>query len=364
MEIQSVNLKGRVIHDFPYSLKSRKCPHTALISLTNSGGCIFGCPMCYARAYPWSELNKIKIYKNLPYKLEQEIKGLRVSFPFYLSQITDPLQPISEIRHLTYQIIRTILRFRLSFRVVTKSADGVRDLLKEIPELVDYPYWFLEMTVESTPEKQIITSPNASKIKARIDAMKFLIDLGIEVICRTDPTIIGLIEFEDLLWMIEKIKSSGVRHIIASTGYYNRISMENVLSNMRSSKFKHRIERVIEYYHYDPSSPKKRFVADLKVRKKFHQWFKERVEENGLTYAVCQELGREYDTAGLPTCEGSMRNKVHIKIDKDYFIPIDCYGDCLRSCPDSKRPPCGIPILKTEYPYKYKTIVQSQLSLF
>lgn len=320
--------------------------------------------MCYARAYLWSEPEIIKIYKNLPEKIENEIKNLRIIFPFYISQITDPLQPVPEIKKLTFRIVKMLINYRLSFRIVTKSAEGTRELIKEIPELIIYPYWFLEMTIESTPEKQHITSPNASKIIDRILTLKFLNDLGIETVCRTDPTILGIIENEDLLWLLERIKKTGVRHIIASTGYYNKVSMENLLSTLRHSKFKSLTSRVIEYYQYDPKSLKNRFMAKIEMRKKFHKWFRQVAEDKGFTYAVCQELPKEYDSPDLPTCEGSSKNRVHIQTKKNNFVAIDCFGDCLRSCPNLKNPPCRIPELAKEYPYNIKTIQRKPASLF
>ncbi|MEO0095357.1 MAG: radical SAM protein [candidate division WOR-3 bacterium] len=354
-KVSFINLKGVVIHDFPYPLRQRKCPHTALISLTNSGGCIFRCPMCYARAYLWSEPDRIKIYKNLPEKLESEIKRLKIAFPFYLSQITDPLQPIVELRNLTYRILRTLMRYRLSFRIVTKSAEGLRDLIGEIPELISYPYWFVEITIEAPPKKQMITSPYASEINERISVLKFLNGLGIETVCRTDPTVLGLIEPEDLIWIIENVKKTGTKHIIASTGYYNKISMENLLRRLEGTKFQTCIPRIKEYYRYKPDKQVRRFMAPFEIRKKFHLWFKKEVEARGLTYAVCQELSWDYDSKDIPNCEGTRRNHVHIKI-KNGFIPIDCSGDCLRSCPDAESPPCGMPVLRYEYPYKIKTL--------
>lgn len=360
MEIEHPELKAKVIHDFPYSLKNRKCPHTSLISLTNAGGCIFACPMCYARAYTWSLPNKILVYENLALKLEQEIKTINIAFPFYLSQITDPLQPIESIRQMSLRVIKILLKHKLSFRVVTKCAEGVRYVLKKIPELISYPWWFLEMTIESTPQKQEITSPYAPKISERLKTLKFLNRLGIEVVCRTDPTILGLIDIEDLLWLIEKIKETGVQHIIASAGYYNKISLGEVLKRLQKSKFKLRIPKVIKYYQYDPDSNKKRFMANLETRIKFHEWFRKKAEERGLTYAVCQELPREYDSKGLATCEGSKRNPVHIRDKNGNFMPINCFGDCLRSCPDKKNPPCSKPELLTEYPYKIKTILKKK----
>lgn len=353
MEILVTELKGQVIHDFPYPLKNRKCPHVSLISLTNSGGCLYSCPICYARSYTWSIPNKIIVYKNLVDKLQKEIERLNIAFPFYLSQVTDPLQPIKEIRELTFQIVKILINKRLSFKIVTKSADGVRELINK--ELLKYPYWFLEMTVEATPEKQIITSPNASPILERIKTIKSLTEKGIEVVGRTDPTILGLIDLPDLEWLINKLKDAGVKHIIASCGYYNKISMENLINQIKRSIFKDRVKKVIDYYQYHPNSKKKKFLAPLNTRIEFHRYLKNLCEKNNLTYAVCQELPQNYDSANLSSCEDSKRNFVHIRIGRE-FIPINCFGDCLRSCPNLKNPPCKMPIFQKEYPYKLKRI--------
>lgn len=358
MEILERELKGRVIHDFPYPLKTRKCPHASLISLTDSGGCLYSCPMCYARAYSWSIPNKIIIYRNLIEKLSDEIDRLNIAFPFYLSQVTDPLQPIKKIREMTFQIIKILIGKRLSFKIVTKSADGVKELIDNNKELLKYPYWFLEMTVESTPEKQTITSPKASPIKERIKMVKYLTEKGIEVIGRTDPTVLGLIDWEDLEWLIDNLKKVGVKHIIASCGYYNPTSMENLLNRIRNSIFKERIKKIINYYDYNPNLKKRKFLAPLKIRIEFHKKLKNLCERNGLTYAVCQELPKEYDSQNLLSCEGSKKNFVHIKVNKE-FIPINCCGDCLRSCPNLKNPPCKMPIFQKEYPYKEKRLYQN-----
>ncbi|MEO0138160.1 MAG: radical SAM protein [candidate division WOR-3 bacterium] len=360
MEVTFADLKGSVIHDFPYPRSKRKCPHAALISLTNSGGCLFRCPMCYARAYPWSMPDRITIYQNLPAKLEDEIKRLKIAFPFYLSQITDPLQPYTPLRDLTFRIIKVLMKNRLSFRIVTKSAEGLRALIRAIPELISYPYWLVEMTIEATPSKQTVTSPYASKIEERLKILKFLNDLGVETVCRTDPTILGFMEREDLLWILEQVKKTGTKHIIASTGYYNKIAMSNLLHRLAATKFKTSIPHIVRYYNYDPDKPVKKFMAPINIRKKFHTWFKKAVEAYGLTYAVCQELPRDYDSKNIPNCEGTKRNHVHVR-SKEGFLPIACSGDCLRLCPDTINPPCGMPILKYEYPYKIKTLMMASV---
>ena len=100
MEVELRDLKANVIHDFPYPSVKRKCPHVALVSITHSGCCVHRCPMCYARSYKWSVEDKIIVYKNVPEKLEAEIKQSNLLPPFYISQVSDALQPVSEVRKL------------------------------------------------------------------------------------------------------------------------------------------------------------------------------------------------------------------------------------------------------------------------
>lgn len=298
------------------------------------------------------------MYVNLPDKLDEELSRARVVFPLYLSQVTDPLQPIPEVLEIAFRVVRIIIRHRLSFHLVTRSPEGIYRLIEEIPELPQYPYWFVAMTVEAPPEKQVVTSPGAPGIVDRLRALKWLNSLGVATVGRTDPTILGLLTRADLEWLIGELKDAGVSHIIASTGYFNRVSMVRLLSSIEGSRWAGRERAVARIYRFDRKDcfPGCRiFRASWHTRVGFHRWLRSKVEEKGLTYAVCQELPRRYDSPGIPTCEGVPKNFVHLRRGRG-FEPIGCFGDCLRSCPNPATPPCGNPDLLTHYPYRLKDL--------
>ncbi|MEW6686698.1 MAG: hypothetical protein AB1393_10920 [Candidatus Edwardsbacteria bacterium] len=360
--IEFRNLQGSALHDFPYPPKRRKCPHYALVSITESGCCIHKCPVCYARAYLWSADDRLVLYQNLPEKIDRELSQLQIAPPLYLSQITDCLQPVSEIRELTVKIIRVILRHQVSFHLVTKSADGPFELIERIPELLTYPYWYLSMTIEATPEKQEITSTFASPIEQRLWTLRKLCQMKMAITARTDPFLLGLMKAEDALWLVQQIAKTGVKHIVSSTGYFNRISMRRVLEVLEKSKWRENVPQVLKAYRCNEEllisiDPKKRFTVDWQTKVRYHRWLRQKVESLGMTYAVCQELPKEFDSVGIRHCEGIERNFVHFKDKDGVFCPIsDCFGDCLRSCPTSPKPPCGKKELLYQYPYRLKTL--------
>ncbi len=359
MVISRRERKGKCFHDFPYPKRRRKCPHAILISGAEAGGCLFRCPICYARAYPWSR-EEVVIYSNIVEKIEEEIKRAYRLFPFYLSQVTDPLQPIGEMRNLTKEIVLLLVKYNLSFGIVTKSADGPLWLLKELPALKGYPFWFLTITIEATPEKQAITSPKASKILDRFRTVAYFNRLKIPALVRIDPTLLGVMTKEEIIYLLEKAKEAGSPHIIGSTGYFNKISIQRVAERLKEVN-PSSLKRFFSCYRFDPEriseySEKKRFTVPFSLRVRFHTWLRKEVERRGMTYAVCQELPKEYDSENIPSCEGVGNVYVHVKKGKGRFQPIPCSGDCLRFCPNPQNPPCGYPNFASEYPFRYQSL--------
>ncbi len=353
--------RGNCLHDFPYPKGKRKCPHSILISVTESGCCLFRCPICYARVYPWSRGDELILYSNLPMKLEEEIKKAYRLFPIYLSQVTDPLQPVREVRELTKELVSLLMRYELSFGIVTKSADGPLWLLKEEEGLRDYPYWFLALTIEATPKKQAITSPFASKISDRFRTVSYFNRLGIPAIVRIDPTLLGVMTKEDVIYLLEAAKDAGSPHIIGSTGYFKKTSILRLARAIANSEFKKNLKDFFRLYRFSPEKIKeyderKRFIVPLNLRKSFHTFVRKEAEKRKMTYAVCQELPREYDSKDIPSCEGVKNISVHIKDFNGRFKPIPCPGDCLRYCPNPLDPPCGYPRFREEYPFKYRSL--------
>jgi DNA repair photolyase len=361
MNIEFRELKGDVIHDFPYKRARRKCAHTALISVTHSGSCVHRCPMCYARAYVWSIDDKIVIYKNVPEKLEAEIKKSYLLPPFYISQVSDALQPVPQVREITFKVVRILMKYNLSFHILTKSAQGVEALVETIPELIKYPYWYIGITIEAPPLKQEVTSPFASSIEERFRIIRRLTKYGITVVGRSDPTILGFVETKEVCEVIRKFASIGVKHVVGSLGYYNPISMGRLINSIYHSKWRDKIPSVEKIYSFKADQinqyPRsKRFSAPFSTRVKFHSILKKETEKYGLTYSVCLELPKEYDSKGIMSCDGGARNFVHIRGKEDKFYPINCCGDCLRSCPNLSTPPCKKPSLQYEYPYLRQSI--------
>lgn len=359
---EALYLKGPVIHDFPYPPERRKCPHRALVSLTPAGSCLHLCPMCYARAYPWSQ-EEPAFYANTPAKLAGELERVEICPPLYISQVTDPLQPMPEIRELTTQVVEVAIRYGVPFHLITKSGEGVLWLLRRVPALLEYPRWWLSLTIEAPPEKQPITSPRASSVWERLRALERCAKAGIFVVVRTDPAIWGLVREEDEVWILDHARDAGARHIISALGHFNRLSFSRLLEALRAAGRKREAEEVARTYKREGEDAgffraASILHAPLALRQAFHRFMREEAEARGMTYAACLEMGREWDSPGIPHCEAAPMGRLARKGPSGQFelLP-DCFGDCLRHCPDPQRPPCGRPELLRQYPYKLTTLL-------
>jgi DNA repair photolyase len=358
--VQEIQLRGRVIHDFPYPPERRKCPHRALVSLTPAGSCLHRCPMCYARAYPWSR-DAPALYVNTAEKLAAELAEVEICPPLYLSQVTDPLQPLPEVRELTARVVEVAICFGVPFHIITKNGEGVLWLLRRVPGLSQYPRWWLTITIEAPPKKQRITSPQASPVEERLRAAEVCAKAGVFVAVRTDPAIWGLVREEDEVWLLDHARDAGAKHIISALGHFNRLSFTRLLAALHSAGCHKEAEEVRRFYGSGGNEGFFRagtIRAHLPVREKFHRFMREEAERRGMTYASCLEMGREWDSPGIPHCEAAPQGRLAKKGPSGKFelLP-DCYADCLRSCPNPSAPPCGRPELRYEYPLSFTTLL-------
>ena len=357
---------GDVFHDIKIRDREigRKCPHVAMISITDYGCCSHRCPMCYARGarnafekhYPKYK-GEIVVHENTAQKLEEAIQKSRILPSFYISQSTDPLQPISEVREVTFEVIKVLMKYKLSFHISTKNAEGALALIYTIPELKDYHCWHLSMTIESPPDKQMVTSPGASPIEERFKALKRIHNMGVRIVGRTDPTILGFVTVDEVCENIRKFREAGAEHITGSLGFYTPIAMKGLREALARSRWRNCIPAVAENYGVDIDkiktdkySSRKIFRAPMRTREKFHKALREVVESYNMTYAVCLELPKEYDSPGIRSCEGKLNKCVHIKKQDGNFYPIpNCVGDCNRC---SKKGSCDIQEVLEEYSNK------------
>jgi DNA repair photolyase len=350
-----VELKGRVMHDFSYELRLRKCPHMGLVNLTPSGQCVHLCCYCYARGYKWSshpeKTGEVRYYSNIASKLAQELTELSLCPPIYLSATTDVFQPIDEIVNSTLDVVKTIMQFGVSFHVVTKSSLVKRIL--EIPGFNHYQYFFLEMSLDTiNDEKRRILSPNSSPIKDRIETLRLFASKGFYTVMRIDPVIFGFTNDKDeLLQLLETAKRIGAKHIISSTTRFDAEGMKEVQSRLIKAGMEDAVGKIRENYSREYGWLK----VPIKKRERFHLDMRREAEKLGLTYSVCMELDRSFDSSTISHCEGSPNSYMMMRTREGRFEPI-CNSDCIRSCPNPREPPCKAPKLASEYPFNPRTL--------
>jgi DNA repair photolyase len=350
-----VGLKGRVIHDFTYRLPARKCPHMGLVNITPSGQCIHLCSYCYARGYRWSvhpeKTSEVMYYGNIADKLEEELSQMTLCPPLYLSATTDVFQPINEIVQTTLRAIRTMMRFGVSFHIVTRSK--LVGKMLEIPGFPTYPFFFLEMSVETIDDQKRKTlSPNSTPILERIETLKLFSSKGFYTVMRIDPVIFGYSDDRDeIMQLLQAASENGVKHIITSTTRFDSIGMQAVKDRLiREGKDKE-YQKIKESYTYEKGWLK----VPRKKREEFHINLRTETEKLGMTYAVCMELDKSFDSTSISHCEGSPNSYMMMKTKEGFFKPV-CNADCIRSCPNRKAPPCGAPQLALQYPYELRTL--------
>jgi DNA repair photolyase len=348
-------LKGKVIHDFTYGLSGRKCPHMGLVNLTPAGQCIHLCSYCYARGYRWSippeKTNEVRFYTNIAEKLEEELSQMTLCPPLYLSATTDVFQPVDEIIQSTLETIKTMIRFGVSFHVVTKSKLARK--MFEIPGFSNYPYFFLEMSVETIDdEKRKILSPNSTPIQERIETLRLFSSKGFYTVMRMDPIIFGYSNSKDeIMQLLQAANKNGVKHIIASTTRFDRQGMQAVKDNLMKEGKEKEFQRIKESYIQERGWLK----VPRKKREEFHLNLREETEKLGMTFSVCLELDKSFDSASISHCEGSPNSYMMRKTKEGSFKPV-CNADCVRSCPNRQAPPCGAPQLLVQYPYGFITM--------
>jgi DNA repair photolyase len=265
------------------------------------------------------------------------------------------------VRELTAQVVEVALSYEVPFHIITKSGEGVLWLLGRVPELAHYERWWLALTIEAPPEKQPLTSPGASPVWERLKALEACAKLGVFVAVRTDPAIWGLVREEDEIWILDHARDAGARHIISAMGHFNRLSFSRLLEALASGGRRKEAEEVRRIYRRGKekeAGPVKTAIrAPLSLRQKFHAFMREEAERRGMTYAACLEMGREWDSPGIPHCEAAPQGVLVQKRGKR-FVPIPgCFADCLRNCPNPRHPPCGRPELLEEFPFRFSTLL-------
>jgi len=367
--VKLINKKGSTLHDYPYTVSSRKCPHFWIINVTPPGPahCIHRCLYCYARQAIYSDYSKeTLIYSNLPELVEKDLKRISLCPPISISNVSDPCQPIPELRAEVKRLIQLLMSYGVGFSITTKGDPG---FLLDLPGFIAYRPKFIAITIEGTADILSLLSPAAPSLEKRLEAVRRLARLGIDTLIRFDPVFTHLFQalygsswFQQVEDLIHTFANTGTKHIVCSTG---RLSKKSAFPYGTSTSLWERVRQVIQRhspeaarhfeqeYRYERGGTSQGYLLRRDRRLEFHRRLKALVEENGMTYATCQELSaEESDSPGLPHCERFLLPFARKQADGRFKAIEGCTANCHVSCRHLSCPPCGQPKLVSPRPFK------------
>lgn len=372
-QVKLISKKGSTLHDYPYTVPGRKCPHFWIINVTPPGPahCIHRCLYCYARQAIYSDYSaETLVYNNLPELVERDLKRISLCPPISISNVSDPCQPIPELRAEVRRLIQLLMSYGVCFSLTTKGDPG---FLLDLPGFVAYGPKFIAITIEGTADILFLLSPAAPSLEKRLEAVRHLSGLGIDTLIRFDPVFIHLFQalygsswFHQVETLIRTFASTGAKHIVCSTG---RLSKKSAHPYGAGTSLWQRVQKVIQRhsteaarrfeqeYHYERGGTSQGYLLRRDIRLEFHRRLRVLVEENGMTYATCQELSaEESDSPGLPHCERFPLPFARKQADGRFKAIEGCTANCHVSCRNLACPPCGQPELVSPRPFKVSSL--------
>ncbi|MFQ6122530.1 MAG: hypothetical protein ACE5LA_05675 [Dehalococcoidales bacterium] len=367
-QVKLISKKGSTLHDYPYTVPSRKCPHFWIINVTPPGPahCIHRCLYCYARQAIYSDYSaETLVYSNLPELVERDLKRISLCPPISISNVSDPCQPIPELRAEVSRLIQLLMNYGVSFAITTKGDPG---FLLDLPGFASYQPKFVAVTIEGTADILALLSPAAPPFTERLKVVRRLSELGIDTLIRFDPFFIHLFQalygsswFQQVEKLIRTFASTGTKHIVCSTG---RLSKKPYPYGAGTSLWQRVLETIQRHsaeaarrfeqeYCYERGGTSQGYLLRKELRLKLHQRLRALVEENAMTYATCQELSaEESDSLGLPHCQRFLLPFARKQEDGHFKVIEECTANCHVSCRHLLYPPCQQPNLVSPRPFK------------
>ncbi|HYA32505.1 MAG TPA: radical SAM protein [Candidatus Bathyarchaeia archaeon] len=342
-----VKRKSRVIHDFPYGVEQRRCPHAGIVNVTKTGHCVFDCAYCYAKSYPWSSHGPfVAVYENLPELLDSELRAIRICPPLYFCAVTDPFQPLDLVWETSLKAMSIAANHGAFFTIITKS-DYVLKILKTT--WADYERFHVSLTCESLSGEKLKAISRAPAVFRRLRAVEKLVSAGVSVSVRVDPIISGLTDdYCELDELLQTLGSIGVHHITASSGSFNSAGFRKLVTRIEETGYAEAAALMRSRYIFNG----KKFTLNMKDRLKLYEDLTSLCGRYDLGLSLCQEplnltLGDAVRCRAL--------GKLAVRDRSGHLVPI-CSSDCLNACPNRENPPCKNEKLRAEYPFKWATL--------
>ncbi|MGA7822265.1 MAG: radical SAM protein, partial [Candidatus Sulfotelmatobacter sp.] len=204
-------------------VSNRRLPFTWTINPYR--GCEFACKYCYARyTHEFMEMRdgtefeqKIYVKQHTAELLRRDLRRVKPGEAIALGTATDPYQPAERRYEVTRRILEEFARHRgFELGIVTKSNLIVRDI-ELLREVARNNALSIHITVTTmNVELARILEPRAPRPDLRIDAVRQLSHVGINVGVSSSPVLPGITDSpSDLEDVVRAAAAAGARHIFA-----------------------------------------------------------------------------------------------------------------------------------------------------
>ncbi|MGA7444777.1 MAG: radical SAM protein [Candidatus Sulfotelmatobacter sp.] len=274
-------------------VSNRRLPFTWTINPYR--GCEFACKYCYARyTHEFMEMRdgtefeqKIYVKQHTAELLRRDLRRVKPGEAIALGTATDPYQPAERRYEVTRRILEEFARHRgFELGIVTKSNLIVRDI-ELLREVARNNALSIHITVTTmNVELARILEPRAPRPDLRIDAVRQLSHVGINVGVSSSPVLPGITDSpSDLEDVVRAAAAAGARHIFAGPLFLKPCSAAIFLPFLEK-EFPHLVENYRQRYQdrsFLPPSYGKR-IAQLIARFRDKYGIK-RADPRGTMYA-------------------------------------------------------------------------------
>jgi len=308
-------------------------------------GCGVGCFFCYALSYPgyfqiFRQQGVIIVAKDFDRQIAEQLDSLDIAFCGYLSPITDPFQLLNKKYKISEKIIKEFVKRNIPIQFSTKSkiSDEALELIK------GHPHCFGQVSILTIDEHlRKILVPKGAVTDVLFENLQKLARQGTFAVCRIDPIFPYITDGkDDLAEIVERAKSSGAQHIIASILDIPSKIKDDILEKLKE-KFGNGIKN--DYQRLYTENIDSWLNAKIDYRKRIFDRLRNICERKNLTFALCMEyklkngqpIGLNQEFASSVNCEG-INIPIYRRRGSKFYPAVDCKGDCLH-CRDAK---CGI----------------------
>lgn len=322
----------------------RECTSERML-INPYNGCGIGCFFCYTRAFPgyfriFRDYGVITVAKDFDQVVAEQLDSIDIATCGYLSPVTDPFQSLNTRYHLSEKIIKVFVERNIPIEFITKASipGQVIDLIKQ------QSHSFGQVSLLTLKENlRKILVPGGASTDLLLQNLEKLVQEGIFAVCRIDPIFPYVTdEIKELAELIERVKSHGVSHIVASILDIPVKIKKNVFSTMKKY---FGVAMEWDYQRLYRENIDGYLHANIDYRKRIFDGLRNICERKNLTFALCMEyeikkgevIGLNREFMSSRNCEG-IDIPLYKREGRKFYPVVDCAGDCIHCT----NPRCGI----------------------